>query len=55
LQGEWTEEAVQRIAAENTTLKQSVRELTADSRTLDERLAPSRVWSALIPVPSSVG
>ncbi len=39
---EWTEEAIQRIAAENTALKQRVRHLTADKRTLDERLKAAR-------------
>ncbi|WP_103339900.1 DUF6262 family protein [Amycolatopsis sp. CA-126428] len=38
LQAEWTEEAIQRI----TTLKQRVRQLTADNRTLEERLAAAR-------------
>jgi hypothetical protein len=34
LQAEWAEEAIQRITTENTTLKQRVRQLTADNRTL---------------------
>ncbi|MFD4947974.1 hypothetical protein ACFWNT_37040, partial [Streptomyces sp. NPDC058409] len=38
LQAEWTEGAIQRITTENTTLKQRVRQLTADNRSLDERL-----------------
>ncbi|MEU9027035.1 hypothetical protein AB0D46_05770 [Streptomyces sp. NPDC048383] len=38
LQAEWTEEAIQRITTENTTLKQRIRQLTTDNRTLDERL-----------------
>lgn len=42
LQAEWTEEAVQRITTENTTLKQRVRQLTTDNRTLDERLKAAR-------------
>lgn len=42
LQAEWTEEAVQRITTENTTLKQRVRQLTSDNRTLDERLEAAR-------------
>ncbi|WP_030421326.1 DUF6262 family protein [Streptomyces sp. NRRL F-5065] len=42
LEGEWTEQAIQRIIAENTTLKQRVRQLTADNRTLDERLKAAR-------------
>jgi len=42
LEAEWTEEAVQRITTENTTLKQRVRQLTTDNRTLDERLQAAR-------------
>jgi hypothetical protein len=42
LEAEWTQEAVQRITAENTTLKQRVRQLTTDNRTLDERLKAAR-------------
>ncbi|MFI6610127.1 hypothetical protein [Streptomyces sp. NPDC050507] len=42
LQAEWSEEAVQRITTENTTLKQRVRQLTSDNRTLDERLKAAR-------------
>lgn len=42
LQAEWTEEAIQRITTENTTLKQRVRQLTTDNRTLDERLKAAR-------------
>ncbi|QNE77236.1 DUF6262 family protein [Streptomyces finlayi] len=42
LQAEWTEGAIQRIATENTTLKQRVRQLTTDNRTLDERLKAAR-------------
>ncbi|WP_328473909.1 DUF6262 family protein [Streptomyces sp. NBC_00448] len=38
LQADWPEETVQRIATENTNLKQRVRQLTTDNRTLDERL-----------------
>ncbi|GAA3017938.1 hypothetical protein [Streptomyces fulvorobeus] len=37
-QSEWTEEAIQRI----TTLKQQVRQHTADNRTPDERLKAAR-------------
>ncbi|WP_223839123.1 DUF6262 family protein [Saccharopolyspora pogona] len=37
LQAEWTEEAIQRITTE-TTVKQRVRQLTTDNRTLEERL-----------------
>ena len=42
LEAEWTEEAIQRITTENTTLKQRVRQLTTDNRTLDERLQAAR-------------
>ena len=42
LQVEWTEEAIQRITTENTTLKQRVRQLTTDNRNLDERLKAAR-------------
>lgn len=42
LRAEWTEEAIQRITTENTTLKQRVRQLTTDNRTLDERLKAAR-------------
>ena len=42
LEAEWTEEAIQWITTENTTLKRRVRQLTADIRTLDERLKASR-------------
>ncbi|WP_406422665.1 DUF6262 family protein [Streptomyces sp. NBC_00873] len=42
LQAEWTEEAIQRITTENTTLKQRVRQLSTDNRTLDERLKAAR-------------
>lgn len=42
LQAEWTEEAIQRIATENTTLKQRARQLTTDNRTLEERLKAAR-------------
>lgn len=42
MQAEWTEEAIQRITTENTTLKQRVRQLIADNRTLDERLKAAR-------------
>ena len=42
LQAEWTEEAIQRITTENTTLKQRVRQLTQDNRTLEERLTAAR-------------
>jgi hypothetical protein len=42
LQAEWTEEAIQRTTTENTTLKQRIRQLTADNRTLDEWLKAAR-------------
>ena len=42
LEAEWTQDAVQRITAENTTLKQRVRQISADNRTLDERLKAAR-------------
>ncbi len=42
LEAEWTQEAVQRITTENTTLKQRVRQLTTNNRTLDERLKAAR-------------
>lgn len=42
LQAEWTEEAIQRITTENTTLKQRVRQLTTANRSLDERLQAAR-------------
>jgi len=41
-EAEWTQEAIQRITTENTTLKQRVRQLTTDNRTLDERLTAAR-------------
>jgi hypothetical protein len=42
LEAEWTQDDVQRITTENTTLKQRVRQLSSDNRTLDERLAAAR-------------
>ena len=42
LEAEWTQDDVQRITTENTTLKQRVRQLTTDNRTLDERLKAAR-------------
>ena len=42
LQSEWTEEAIERITTENTTLKQRVRTLTAGNRTLEEKLKAAR-------------
>lgn len=41
-EGEWPEEAIQRITAENTTLRQRVRQLTGQTRTLEERLQAAR-------------
>ncbi len=41
LETEFAEESIQRITTENTTLKR-VRQLTADNRTLDERLKAAR-------------
>ncbi|MCC3774253.1 hypothetical protein [Streptomyces sp. UNOB3_S3] len=42
METEWTEESIQRITAESATVKQWVRQLTADNRTLDERLKAAR-------------
>jgi len=42
LETEWTQDAVERITAENTSLKQRVRQLSTDNRTLDERLKAAR-------------
>jgi chromosome segregation ATPase len=42
LEAEWTQDAIQRVTTENTTLKQRVRELTTENRTLDERLKAAR-------------
>ncbi|MFI9587583.1 hypothetical protein ACIHCQ_38560 [Streptomyces sp. NPDC052236] len=42
MEAEWTEEAIHRITAENTALKQRVRQLTTDNRNLDERLKAAR-------------
>ncbi|MFE3329883.1 DUF6262 family protein [Streptomyces sp. NPDC059176] len=42
LEAEWTQDAIQRITTENTTLKQRVRQLATDNRTLDERLKAAR-------------
>jgi hypothetical protein len=33
LEADWTQETVQRITTENTTLKRRVRQLTTDNRT----------------------
>jgi chromosome segregation ATPase len=42
LEAEWTRDNVQRITTENTSLKQRVRTLTADNRTLEEKLKAAR-------------
>jgi len=42
LEAEWTQDAIQRVTTANTTLKQRVRQLPADNRTLDERLNAAR-------------
>jgi hypothetical protein len=42
LQAEWDDETIARITTENTSLKQRVRQLTADQRTFEERLAAAR-------------
>jgi chromosome segregation ATPase len=42
LEGQWTQDAIQRITTENTTLKQRLREALADNRALDERLQAAR-------------
>lgn len=42
LQAEWTQDSIQRVTTENTSLKQRLRQLTQDNRVLDERLAATR-------------
>lgn len=42
LEAEWTQDAVQRITTENTTLRQRVRQLTTDNRVVGERLTAAR-------------
>lgn len=42
LEAEGTQDAIQRITTENTTLKQRLRQLTTDHRTLEERLQAAR-------------
>jgi hypothetical protein len=42
LETEWTDESIQRITTENTTLKQRVRELTQENHELNERLKAAR-------------
>lgn len=40
LEAEWTQDAIQRVITENTTLKQRVRQLTADNRTRTNASTP---------------
>jgi predicted nuclease with TOPRIM domain len=42
MEQEMTEDTIQRITTENTTLKQRVRQLTRDSLQLEERLQAAR-------------
>jgi len=42
LEHDLSPEAAQRLAAENTTLKQRVRQLTHDNQTLEQRLEAAR-------------
>lgn len=42
LETNWTDESIERITTENTNLKQRVRQLTQDKRTLEERLQAAR-------------
>ncbi|RZF06808.1 DUF6262 family protein [Streptomyces albidoflavus] len=42
LETQWTDESIERITTENTNLKQRVRQLTQDKRTLEERLQAAR-------------
>lgn len=42
LEQQWSTEDIQRINTENTTLKQRIRQLVQDNRTLDERLQAAR-------------
>jgi hypothetical protein len=42
LEASYTEDTVQRVAAENTTLKQRARQLAQDNRTLEEKLQAAR-------------
>jgi len=41
-EAEWTHEDIQRLTTENTTLKQRLRQLTAEAHLLDERLTAAR-------------
>lgn len=42
IESEWTEGTIQRVTHENTNLKQRVRNLSDQNRTLDERLSAAR-------------
>lgn len=42
IEAQWTQDAIQRVTSENTTLKQRLQQLTADNRALDERLQAAR-------------
>jgi chromosome segregation ATPase len=42
IEAPWTQDAIQRVSSENTTLKQRLQQLTADNRALDERLQAAR-------------
>ncbi|WP_405525880.1 hypothetical protein OG426_26080 [Streptomyces canus] len=42
LETQWTDESIERITTENTNLKQRLRQLTQDKRTLEERLQAAR-------------
>ncbi len=42
LEQQWTEESLEHVTTENTTLKRRVRQLTQDNRTLEERLSAAR-------------
>jgi predicted RNase H-like nuclease (RuvC/YqgF family) len=42
LETEWTDDSIQRITTENTTLKQRVRQLSQENHELDERLKAAR-------------
>lgn len=42
LETQWTEESIERVTTENANLKQRVRQLSQDKRTLEERLQAAR-------------
>ncbi|SOD62123.1 hypothetical protein SAMN06297387_104293 [Streptomyces zhaozhouensis] len=42
LETQWTDESMERVTTENTNLKQRVRQLAQDKRTLEERLQAAR-------------